>query len=719
MRYKKTTALIFFIAMTSVLFIGVFSIAVNTPPAESFLPDAEPLDIGQRLRTNDYGLEGSVGGLKTSALPNTAAAVVGDVKTWLTLDDYYGYYFFADFELRAIGIYGEVWVQVNRSYERGDIRNDPYYVDGFGRYHYPEITDAQVAYLLDQFDNNIYPKDVQYFGEPDFHDGSMSLLEAWGYVPPGYYGEDTGRTAILVANVRDWAYYDSSYPYYIAGFFSSTLEAYFDRNAMTIDSHQWYRRTGDEGETWDSEIIPGLTYPPVDRPNLYESIFAHEYQHLIHSDYNPDDPSWMNEACSLIAEPLCGYPVDYGQVQRFLFSPDNSLTAWGDQGDLNILADYGSSFLWASYLLDHYGGDAFISQFVQGGIPGVDGIEATLDLLGYTEDFIDVYRNWRIANLIQADHGKYGYKSLDLDPATNPDLDDGLTVHEISGSSIPWTSGAEEFGNTFSWDGDDTGISEIAGFGTEYIHFPDLSGFNFIFFDGDDTSLVPGWEFDGTYWYSGARDLTNSLIFGAAHVDGGNPTLTMTTYWDIEDYWDFGFVQVSTDNGETWTSLANEYTTSDHDPDAIGTAIDNLPGLTSWSEFIIEGGWVTMDFDLSAYAGQDILIGLRYVTDWATVYEGWYVEDTVTVSGAHVEFEPFFPEADFMVSLVEKTTYWGGKVKYRVRYMHLWDAYEYGATVAFGSSRTEVWLVVSPIMEAGFVDYEFKNWRPFRHRCRW
>jgi bacillopeptidase F (M6 metalloprotease family) len=118
-----------------------------------------------------------------------------------------------------------------------------------------------------------------------------------------------------------------------------------------------------------------------------------------------------------------------------------------------------------------------------------------------------------------------------------------------------------------------------------------------------------------------------------------------------------------------------------------------------------------MDFDLSAYAGQDVLIGLRYVTDWATVYEGWYVEDTLTVSGAHVEFEPFYPEADFMVSLVVKTTYSSGYEMIRVNYMWLQDATEFGALAAMGTSNTEVWLVVSPIMEEGFVDYKFKNMR--------
>jgi hypothetical protein len=666
MKTQRKTFVIILILLFSSISLGVFSFAILSA-ADTGLPDLEPMRLEPGFKDLPvFGARPS--GVSTAGLHSSWAPgeyyEVGDVETWLSLDDYYGYYYWTAFELRAMNDLAEVWVQLNLSYGWdifGGVFPDPR--------PDPVVSQEDIDYLLDEFTNNIYPQTTTYFGTPDYHDGNN------GYWPDYYNG--SSREVILVHNFKDYAYYDPGYPYYIAGFYSPSFEIYFDRNIINIDSHDWENRIG----------------PGVPRPYLYESIIAHEYQHLIHADYNPDDPSWMNEACSLIAEPLCGYPIDYGQVQRFLSTPDNSLTAWGDQGDINILADYGSSFLWASYLLDHYGGADFFSYFVQNGEPGIDGIEATLDHLGYKEDFIDIYRDWRIANLIQADHGKYGYKTLDLDPATNPELVDGLTVHEVSGEVIPWTSGAAAFGNTFSWDGDDTGISEIAGFGTEYIHFPDLSGLNFIFFDGDDTSLVPGWELIDGEWYSGARDLTNALIFGSAHVDGADPTLTMTTYWDIEDYWDFGFVQISTDNGETWTSLENEYTIWDYDPNAHPDVIANLPGLTGWSEDYIE-----ISFDLSAYADQDVLIGLRYVTDWATVYDGWFVEDTVTVSGAHVEFEPFFPEADFMVSIVEKTTYWGGKVKYRVRYMHLWDAYEYGATVAFGSSRTEVWLVVSPIM---------------------
>ena len=45
-----------------------------------------------------------------------------------------------------------------------------------------------------------------------------------------------------------------------------------------------------------------------------------------------------------------------------------------------------------------------------------------------------------------------------------------------------------------------------------------------------------------------------------------DPTLTFATLYDTEIFWDYAFVQVSTDGGKTYKSLANEHTTSEIDP---------------------------------------------------------------------------------------------------------------------------------------------------------
>jgi hypothetical protein len=190
-------------------------------------------------------------------------------------------------------------------------------------------------------------------------------------------------------------------------------------------------------------------------------------------------------------------------------------------------------------------------------------------------------------------------------------------------------------------------------------------------------------------------------------VDPGNPTLEMTTYWDMEDYWDFGFIQISTDGGQTWTSLANEYTTLDHDPNAHPDIIANLPGLTSWSGFIDPDGWITMSFDLSAYAGQTVIVGFRYMTDWATTYEGWYISEAM-VSGTPIDLAPFAPdwEADFMVTAVYAFVICGHTVYIPV---DLWlrDKTETGYTLGVQKPSYTV-LIVSSISEQGWVDYSFK-----------
>jgi hypothetical protein len=522
------------------------------------------------------------------------------------------------------------------------------------------------------------------FGTPDFHDGSYSP-----FGDPDYINAE-GKNIIMVSNVRDDAYYNSSYPYYIAGFYSPSFEYYIDRNIITIDTNDWENRMG----------------PDVARPYLYESIIAHEYQHLIHDDYNPDDPSFMNEACSLYAEPLCGYPIDWGQVNRFLETPDNSLTEWGEQGDINILADYGSSFLWAMYLTDHYsvGEENFLGHFVQAHIPGVAGINAALEYFGHEEDFDDVYHDWRIANLLNADCGKYGYTSLDLSEAENT-----LRIYDAGIVPFDWIRGTD-FGTSVSYDGDNTGIAMIGPYGTDYIKYEYKNkriSWNKLYFDGDDNgyeSAESGWAFVDGYWNSGDTDLLNTLIFDEVFVDTADPTLYLTTAWDIEDYWDFGFVQVSTDDGATWTSLANEWTTSDFDPNGHPDIEANLPGITEWYGFEI----VDMTFDLSAYAGETVQVGFRYMTDWETAYSGWYIFDS-SVGATTLELEKFIQPypADFMVSIVAiKEMHWGNM--YFVRDVHLADITNEGFLRQFGAWMDYFVIIVSPLFEKGLLDYSFK-----------
>jgi len=141
----------------------------------------------------------------------------------------------------------------------------------------------------------------------------------------------------------------------------------------------------------------------------------------------------------------------------------------------------------------------------------------------------------------------------------------------------------------------------------------------------------------GTYmWWGGKENLLNVLVSHPIDLRGkSSATLSYWTAFDTEPGWDFAFTQVSTDSGITWHSLANPDTTDVHDPDAIGYVVENLPGFSGSSD-----GWKEETFDLTPYAGQQILIGFRYATDWAVLGNGWFIDDVkVVADGSQVFFD--------------------------------------------------------------------------------
>jgi len=155
-------------------------------------------------------------------------------------------------------------------------------------------------------------------------------------------------------------------------------------------------------------------------------------------------------------------------------------------------------------------------------------------------------------------------------------------------------------------------------------------------------SEIRGWhlvETDGRLvWYSDVDASANFLLLTSVNIPSGNSVLAFDTKYDIEFLWDFGFVQVSRDEGITWVSLENAYTTYDHESSADQDIITNLPGLTGTSPNWPE--WMTMTFNLTDYAGETVLLGFRYMTDAATLGEGWYI-DNIRVNGDTISDQDF------------------------------------------------------------------------------
>ncbi|MFX1514132.1 MAG: hypothetical protein ACFFCQ_16265 [Promethearchaeota archaeon] len=599
--------------------------------------------------------------------------------------------------LRALSGNVEIWVQDDMSFPIGDPRNsEPWDF---------EINDAMCQYLADEFNNVIYPIDSTYFGVPLDRDGTGTIFEGLGWPAWIYDWIETDpynpqRVILKILNYRDTNYFNPSYPYYVAGFYSSTYTGYYNRNMIHLDSWEFWKRLGPAGTSW-LPAHPSLVVAE-DKAHQYEGTTSHEFQHLIHRDYQSDPAAFMNEGCSMFAEMLCGYGIPWGDINSYLATPDNSLTAWEDQGGINVLADYGVAALWSIYLNDRFG-SSFLSNYVRAGIPGIAGINAAL----YPLTFNEVFKDWKIANYLHTDqigHGKYNYKSINLGS------EDAITIasHSIL---LPHSQFGTDFGNTITILDYDTGIAKIGPYGSDYIvieNLDDFKGNKLFSFNGDDGVYLTWEEVEEGVWYSGAYNLYEALLVGEASIpeDG---MLEFTTYFDIEDYWDFGFVQVSTDDGATWTSLENDYTTEYHE----GThpnIIPHLPGITGWSGYYVPYPyWMTMNFDLSTYAGQDVLIGFRYMTDWFTTYEGWYVTE-VSVDGVPLDLYPVADliPIDWQVTLIyyKETANGKGMNPYTVKNVRLND-FNDGFRFT-GKAPDQMVAIVSPInYEVGFADYWF------------
>lgn len=157
---------------------------------------------------------------------------------------------------------------------------------------------------------------------------------------------------------------------------------------------------------------------------------------------------------------------------------------------------------------------------------------------------------------------------------------------------------------------------------------------------------------DGSYEYYGGKgdEVDHKMVTTVNLTDKTSASLDFDAWYNIEQDWDYAMVQVSTDGGATWESLSSSRTTSTLDPQGYPAIKDNLPGYTGSSN-----GWVHETIDLSEYAGQEIQLQFRSMTDWATNLDGFFADNvTVTADGAEVFTDGAEGESLFTLDGFEK-----------------------------------------------------------------
>jgi len=332
---------------------------------------------------------------------------------------------------------------------------------------------------------------------------------------------------------------------------------------------------------------------------FYDGTLAHEFQHMIHWANDRNEETWVNEGLSELAVELNGLRRGMPEA-AFSEDPDTQLNTWTEEPELNV-THYGSAYLFMSYFLDRFG-EELTQAVVASPADGPAGFDEALAAAGYDLRFEDVFADWLIANYLDnpmlAD-GRYGYEREDPPRVAIEKRYHDYPVHE---ETTVHQYGADYF--------------ELAGRGDVVIDFCGATA----------TRLAATEAHSGRFaWWAHRADDSDARLTRAFDLSGlSQATLEFWLWYDIEEGYDYGYVEVSTDGGATWHILEGEHT-RDYNPvgNAFGVGYTGKSGIQGANQ----PEWVQERVDLTPYAGQEVLLRLEYVTDDAVNAPGWFVDD--------------------------------------------------------------------------------------------
>ncbi len=332
----------------------------------------------------------------------------------------------------------------------------------------------------------------------------------------------------------------------------------------------------------------------------YLATLAHELQHASHWAADPDEDTWVNEGLSEVASEVAGFRVT--SVAAYLRQPDTSLTEWAQQIS-DSSPNYGASALFFEYFRDHYGGEEALKAIVKEPAEGLEALDRYLERSGYRERALDVFRDWLVATYLDEPSGAYSYPGRDLRQGVRLRTEFILTP-ATDESSLPPLG---------------------ARFYSVAIGSPEVR----LEFQGDAVAeIFPARPTSGdSCWWGNAGDAIDTTLTRRVDLrglqSGSTATLKFSAWFDIEEQWDYAYVMASTDDGSTWEPVKTGYST-DNNPN--GNSYGHAYTGTSRS-LAPSGVWLTDSADLSAYAGQEVLVRFEYITDDAVHGRGVCFDD--------------------------------------------------------------------------------------------
>lgn len=435
-----------------------------------------------------------------------------------------------------------------------------------------DIDEGEMKKLVDTFEDQMYPTNREFFGSE------------WS---PGIDGDE-----------HIYILYSRGLGFSVAGYFSSS-DSTHPMIQEYSNAHEMFLFNADN--------------TPLGGDYAY-AVLAHEFQHMIHWNNDLNETSWLNEGSSELAVLLNGYETG-GFDTLYISDPDLQLNDWpNDQGATS--PHYGAGFLFMTYFLDRFGEEA-TQALVKDPANGLDSVDDVLQQIGATDKLTgqpitadDFFMDWALTNLLldpSIADGRYVYNNY---PA----------AHRASATETIYNCPQEPL------------LRDVHQYGVDYIAIECAGDFTINFTGSTVTGLLPADPYSGDYaFWSNKGDESNMTLtheFDLTNASGP-VDLSFRTWFDIEEDWDYVYVEVSED-GETWQILTT--------PSGRGT--DPSGNSYGWGYTGVSGDWIEEKVDLSDYAGKKVFVRFEYITDAAVNGEGFMVDDVkVDAAGYSSDFE--------------------------------------------------------------------------------
>ena len=468
-------------------------------------------------------------------------------------------------ELIQVGTIEPFWVGNNDTSENFEIQAEMVYASEHVYFWVEEGADyelADVIALVDDFEAGTYPTNRSFFGSE------------W---TPGVDGD-----------VHLYILYAKNLGASIAGYYSPADEFSPLANQYS-NGHEMFYLSADNSELWVDYTFGSL---------------AHEFQHMIHWNLDRNEESWLGEGFSQLASHINGFDAG-GWDYAYASDPDLALTYWPAEG---AGEHYGQVFMFVTYFLDRFGSEA-TQAVVADPKNGLDSIDRTFETMSIVDGETgipitadDVFRDWAISMLVNdpaISDGRYSFSSY--------------VAPQVSISDQIFTCPTRPLER------------QVNQYGVDYMQIHCEGTYSLSFDGASVVPVLPGEAHSGdfTFWSNRGdeSDMTLTRAFDLRQVE----TPVEASYWvwyDIEEGWDYLYLEVSADGGDTWQILE---TPSGTDEDLTGNSFGW--GYTGFSGGGEEPRWIREAVDLSEYSGQEILLRFEYITDAAVNGDGLLLDD--------------------------------------------------------------------------------------------